>query len=213
MAPSSKSPEVNVSWRKPAAAGYVLIALTFFMMGGWAAYARIDSAVVASGTVTVDSNRKTLQHLEGGVVREILVREGSTVRQDEVLFRLDPTQARANAEIIRSQLDNAIGINARLLAEQRQLDAVEFPSELLDRRNDPVVARILADQERQFVERRASVFGQIQIMEARANQLRQEIEGLETERKSTIRQLETIAQELVGMHQLLKQGLIQINRV
>jgi HlyD family secretion protein len=213
MAPSSKSPEVNVSWRKPAAAGYVLIALTFFMMGGWAAYARIDSAVVASGTVTVDSNRKTLQHLEGGVVREILVREGSTVRQDEVLFRLDPTQARANAEIIRSQLDNAIGINARLLAEQRQLDAVEFPSELLDRRYDPVVARILADQERQFVERRASVFGQIQIMEARANQLRQEIEGLETERKSTIRQLETIAQELVGMHQLLKQGLIQINRV
>jgi len=213
MTSSTSTPQVNVRWRKPAAAGYVLIILTFVLMGGWAAYARIDAAVVAPGTITIDTNRKTLQHLEGGVVREILVREGATVRENEVLFRLDPTQAHANAEIIRSQLDNAIGINARLLAEQRQLEAVEFPIELLERRNDPVVARILADQERQFVERKASVYGQIQIMESRANQLRQEIEGLETERGSTVRQLDKIGQELGGMHHLLKLGLVQVSRV
>lgn len=212
-ASATTSPGVNVSWRKPALAGYALIIGTFVLMGGWAAYARIDSAVVASGTITIDTNRKTLQHLEGGVVREILVREGSTVREGDVLFRLDPTQARANAEIIRSQLDNAIGINSRLLSEQRQLASVEFPAELLERRLDPVVGRILADQERQFAERKSSVDGQIQILEARANQLRQEIEGLETERHATKRQLATIAQELVGMHQLLRQGLVQVSRV
>ncbi|MGL5116869.1 MAG: HlyD family type I secretion periplasmic adaptor subunit, partial [Beijerinckiaceae bacterium] len=187
--------------------------LTFVLMGGWSAYARIDAAVVAPGTVTVETNRKTLQHLEGGVVRGIFVREGSTVREGDALFRLDPTQARANAGIIRAQVDNAIGINARLLAEQQQLAMVEFPAELLDRRSEPLVARILADQERQFLERQASVNGQIQIMEARANQLRQEIEGLETERASTVRQLAKIAQELVGMHYLMKQGLVQVSRV
>lgn len=211
---SSKSfPQMNTSWRKPATMGYALILTSFFMMGGWAAYARIDAAVVATGTVTVELNRKTVQHFEGGVVREILVREGASVREGEVLFRLDPTQARASAEIVRSQLDSAIGAYARLRAEQRQLDAIEFPPELLERRAKPQVARILEEQQRQFMERRASVQGQIGILEARANQLRQEIEGLASERASTTRQIEKIAQELVGMHKLMKQGLIQFSRV
>lgn len=210
---AKRPPPTSTNWRKPAARGHMLIVTTFFVMGGWAAYARIDSAVVASGTVTVEINRKTAQHFEGGVVREILVREGTPVREGQILFRLDPTQARASADIIRSQLDSALGTYARLRAEQQRLDGIDFPPELLARRAEVRVARILEEQQRQFMERRASVEGQIGILEARANQLRQEIEGLESERASTTRQLEKIAQELVGMHRLMKQGLIQFSRV
>jgi HlyD family type I secretion membrane fusion protein len=194
-------------------AGYALILATFFVMGGWAAYARIDSAVIATGTVTVETNRKTVQHFEGGVAREILVREGLSVREGQVLFRLDPTQARASADIVRSQLDNAIATHARLLSEQRQHEAIEFPAELLARRAEPQVARILEENDRQFVERRASMRGQIGLLDARATLLRQEIEGLTSERTATMRQLEKIAQELEGMHKLQRQGLIQFSRV
>ena len=87
------------TWKKPAFFGILLIVTMFFGIGGWSAYAKLASAVVASGTINVESNRKTVQHLEGGIIREILVREGQRVKKGELLFRLDGTQARASAGV------------------------------------------------------------------------------------------------------------------
>lgn len=92
-------------WRVPAVAGYVVIVGTFLVLGGWSAFARLDSAITATGVVSAETNRKTVQHLEGGIVREIRVREGQHVQAGEVLFRLDLTQPKAGYELQRNQLD------------------------------------------------------------------------------------------------------------
>ena len=103
-------------WKVPAIAGYVVIVGTFLVLGGWSAFARLDSAITATGVVSAETNRKTVQHLEGGIVREIHVREGQHVQAGQVLFRLDLTQPKAGYELQRNQLDSAIAQEARLIA-------------------------------------------------------------------------------------------------
>ena len=88
-----------------AALGYAVIIFTFGILGVWSAVAKLDSAIIAQGLVTVESNRKTVQHFEGGIVREILVDEGQHVSQGDVLFRLDTTQSQASFDNQRAQLD------------------------------------------------------------------------------------------------------------
>jgi len=207
------APQGTTTWRRPALYGYLVIFLTFGVVGGWASYARIDSAVVAMGQVTVENNRKTVQHLEGGIVREILVREGQLVAANAVLFRLDPVQANANAEIVKNQLDTMVGSAARLQAEQARAEHITFPPELLERRDEPSIAKIIADQESQFRERRSSIAGQIGILESRTRQFQQEIDGLTVERAATIRQVETIKKELVDLRSLLDKSLVPRSRV
>ena len=133
-------------WRVPAIAGYVLIVGTFLVLGGWSAFARLDSAITATGVVSAETNRKTVQHLEGGIVREIHVREGQHVQAGQVLFRLDLTQPKAGYELQRNQLDSAIAQEARLIAERDGQDQIAFPQELLSA-DDPNVKRAIADQE------------------------------------------------------------------
>ena len=92
-------------WKRPAAVGYALIIFTFVVLGGWSAVAKLDSAVTAPGLVAEGSGRKSVQHLEGGIVKEILVREGEHVTAGQVLFRLDPTQAQSSFELLQNQMD------------------------------------------------------------------------------------------------------------
>ena len=98
----SEQGEFDAGWGRVATAGYVLIGLTFGVVGGWAAVAKIDRAVSASGVIAIETNRKTVQHLEGGAVREILVKEGQSVPQGAILFRLDDVQAKANSQLIQN---------------------------------------------------------------------------------------------------------------
>ena len=97
---SNRSPS---EWRPIAFAGYALIAMTFGVAGGWAAVAKLDKAIIATGSVETEANRKTVQHLEGGIVREILVKEGDHVAEGQVLFRLEQVQAEANNESLRNR--------------------------------------------------------------------------------------------------------------
>ena len=96
---SNRSPS---EWRPLAFAGYTLIAMTFGVAGVWAAVAKLDKAVIASGFVETETNRKTVQHLEGGIVRDILVKEGDHVVEGQVLFRLEQVQAEATNELLRN---------------------------------------------------------------------------------------------------------------
>ncbi len=134
-----------------------------------------------------------------------MVREGQLVAANAVLFRLDPVQDQANAEILKNQLDTLVGTSARLQAEQAKAEQITFPAELLERRNEPSVAKIISDQESQFKERRSSIAGQIGILESRTRQFQQEIDGLTVERAATIRQVDTIKKELVDLRSLHRQ--------
>jgi HlyD family type I secretion membrane fusion protein len=200
-------------WRRPALLGYLIIFLAFGVLGTWSAFARLDSAVVAPGVVTVESSRKTIQHFEGGMVREILVREGQHVQEGDVLFRLDGTQSQASADIARNQLAANLAQEARLIAERDGASLIDFPVELRGQMDRAIVKEVVKDQQQQFSERRASLEGQISILESRLKQYQTEIEGLAQEKGATERQLKFIEAELVDLHGLLEKALVQKSRV
>lgn len=199
---------LNDSYRGLAIAGFSVILLTFGVLGGWSALAPLDSAVVSPGVVTTESNRKTVQHFEGGIIRDILVKEGEHVERGQKLFRLDETQARAGVEINRNQFLQGKAREARLLAELTDADAITFPKDLTDEKDkNPAIAQIIADQVRQFEERKGSLNGQISILRSRRDQLRTEIEGVDRERAGMEQQVSFLDDELAGLRTLYEKGL------
>ncbi|MFO1151141.1 MAG: HlyD family type I secretion periplasmic adaptor subunit [Alsobacter sp.] len=201
------------NWKAPIAAAWLSI-LVFFGFGGvWAAVARLDQAAVAPGVVTPAMNRKTLQHYEGGIVREILVRDGDHVEEGQVLVRLEPTLAQASASSVRSQLAVAVAQEARLVAERDESPVLIFPEEVTSQASDPAVGRAMADQETQFRDRRANLTGQFSILQSRLRQLTEEQNGLVRLRDSSIEQVDKINSELVGLRELAEKKLIPITRV
>ena len=195
-------------------AGYALIILTFGVMGGWSAVARLDRGVVAQGIIMVEDNRKVVQHFEGGMVSEILVREGQSVAEGEQLVRLSPLQAGSGVEMVRTQLDSALALEASLSSELDGRDHVAFPGELVARRaGSPVLNRILQDQQIQFDERKRSRSSQVTLIEAKVVQLQTETEGIAVEKASTEKQIGFLDEELTGLRSLKERGLIPITRV
>ena len=194
--------------------GLGMILLAFGGVGIWAATAPLDSASRAPGTVTVESERKIVNHLDGGVVERIAVEEGDRVREGELLIQLDPTEARARTDSVRHQLDSALARRARLLAERDGLPAISFPAELVDRRNESQTVREAIDGERQqFRERRQSVEGRIAVQREKIEQLRDEIAGLKAERSAAERQVEILREELVDLRQLSDKGFFPKSRI
>jgi multidrug efflux pump subunit AcrA (membrane-fusion protein) len=110
---------VQTNHRSYARCGYTAIGLVFGGFGIWAALAPLDRAAIASGQVSVETDHKVVQHLEGGIIREILVKETQLVEEGDVLFRLQPTQAQANTDLLRKQIDAALAQEARHLAERK----------------------------------------------------------------------------------------------
>lgn len=207
------APPPPSDYRSMARAGYGLIAFTFLGLGGWAALARVDSAVIAPGVVAVESKRQVVQHLEGGIIAEILVQEGQEVAKDQVLFRLDPTQPRANDDSALAQLRAALALEARLLAERDDASVITFPPELSANASVPMVRDAMADQMTQFRDRRAAFEGQIGILNSRMEQFGHEIEGLGQERLSAEQQLVFIEDELSAVRALEQKGLVNKTRV
>ena len=199
-------------YRRFVLMGFTAVALSFGGFGGWAALAPIDSGAVAPAQVAVDTNRKPLQHLEGGIIREILVRESQRVSEGDVLFRLEPTQARANAELYRKQLDAAMALEARLVAEQGRSASIAWPRPLLDRRGVPEVAAAIIDQQRQFDDRRRSLNGQTRILEARIEQTTREMKGRQAVAKSQNGQIRSVEAEYAKVSPLAERGLYPVNK-
>lgn len=200
--------------RRATIAGYALIILTFGVMGGWAAVAPLDRGVVAQGIVMIEDSRKVVQHFEGGMVSEILVKEGQSVAEGALLVKLSPLQAGSNLDTIRNQLDSALALEASLVAEIDRRDSITFPEELLSRQaGSPVLARIIADQKQQFDERRRSRSAQVTLIEAKIQQLQTETEGIAVEKASTEKQIGFIDEELTGLRYLKENGLIPVTRV
>jgi len=193
--------------------GVVVILLTFGVFGTWAALASLTSAALAPGVIAVDSNWRTVQHLEGGIVAELLVRDGQVVEEGQVLLRLDPTRSDATLSIIDSQLVLALATQARLVAERDGAEEIALPPELVERAADPEVATIVAGQQLLFRARQDSMDGQTSILRQRIDQLEQEIEGLQVQQDATRQQFDLIQQELAGLKELFEQGYVPRTRI
>jgi HlyD family secretion protein len=202
-APAPQTPET----RGPVLAGLLIVLVAFGGFGSWAALAPLSSAAVAPGAVRVESNRKTVQHLEGGIIEELRVREGDAVQAGQVLVRLDHTQAAARHDALLHQYRSMRAAQARLVAERDGRAGIDFGDELESQRNDPRVTEILAGQERIFETRRRRYHGQIQILRQRVEQLGSQIGGLEAQLASEDQQLALIAEEMTDVASLVEKGL------
>lgn len=207
-----KSGTVN-SLRRFQVFGVLLVLVLAGGMGGWAAMASISGAVVATAQVVVESNTKKVQHLEGGIVSEISVRNGDRVQAGDVILRLDDTETRANLGIVNAQLFELSARLARLQAERDQADNLIFADFLLEAKDDPKVSRIMTGQEKLFLSRRAALAAKKDQLAQRVEQLQEEIRGLEAQRVSKEEQSRLIKLELEDLKKLLEKKLVPVSRV
>jgi HlyD family type I secretion membrane fusion protein len=189
------------------AAGIFMAVAGFGGFSAWATLAPLSSAAVAPGIVTADTNRKTVQHLDGGVISEILVRDGDRVEAGQVLMRLDDLETRSVVTLLEGQRRAYAAQEARLLAEQRHADRLIFPAPLTALRTDPEMDEILSGQERIFDSRRASLRGRITVTRQRIAQYDAQIGALNAQLASGRGQSALIREELVGVQELADKGL------
>ncbi|WP_428677615.1 HlyD family type I secretion periplasmic adaptor subunit [Reyranella sp.] len=199
--------------RKPLLIGVTACFLLVFGIGGWAATTQLSGAVIASGKLVVDTNVKKIQHPTGGVIGELLVKEGDRVKQGDVVVRLDGTQAKANLGIVTKSLEEMAARQARFEAERDNATAVEFPSDLTARASDPEIARLMTGEQRLFEMRRTARDGQKAQLREQIKQLNLQIEGTEAQEAAKGKELKLLAQELDGVRVLWKQNLVPISRV
>lgn len=197
---------------KPVAImGYVIVFITFGVFGSWAAVAKLDSAVVAPGTISLEGNRRVVQHLEGGLVEEILVEEADLVNEGDVVIRLSGVEARSNLEVITTRLNAARVIEARLLAERQLAEEVTFPEDILALQDNQAVADVVADQQQLFDDRRRIVKSQTDILSSRVEQINVQIEGLNLQRVSVERRIALQTERIERMRTGQAKGLIENN--
>ncbi|WP_256574233.1 MULTISPECIES: HlyD family type I secretion periplasmic adaptor subunit [unclassified Pseudomonas] len=191
--------------------GYLMLLVTFGLFGGWAALAPLDSSALAPGVVTVKSYRKTVQHLEGGIVRELRVHDGDLVKTGDVLLVLDNTQARSEMETTRSQLIAALQLQARLEAERDALpEPVAVPA--LDPA-DPRVQEARDSEARIFQTRRTSLLGEIGLQEKTIGQIEEQIRGFKAIIASKQMLAASYQDEIVDLRALLAEGYVDKQRL
>jgi HlyD family secretion protein len=167
--------------RRTLMAGVALAVIGFGGFGAWASLAPLSSAAVAAGVIVTDTNRKVVQHLDGGIVSEILVRDGGRVEAGQVLMRLDDLETRSAVTLLEDQRRAYAAQEARLLAERDGRDRLVFPEDLERLRGNPQMAEILTGQERIFESYQASLKGRIDVTRQRVAQYEAQIKAFEAQ--------------------------------
>ena len=203
----------NDSISKHIRYGSALVAILVFGLGGWAATGKFVGAVIAQGSVAIDSNVKKVQHPTGGVVGQLYVHDGDHVTAGQLLIRLDETASRADLEIVRKALNGLYARRARLAAELDGADAVVVPPQFADTGDDPDVKDALVSERKLFEARRKARLGQQDQLKQRIGQLDEEVAGLNAQKQGNDKEVALIEQELQGTRDLWKKNLIPLNRL
>lgn len=221
--------------------GMWMVVLVFGVLGIWSAIAKIDSAAIAPGKVVVDTNRKTISHLEGGLVEAILVRDGQIVEKNQPLIRLREVRAKAQVDLLRSQYYNGLAIEARLLAERDKKSEIAYPKELIgiknggpaiqkklentalssdartslmgDFKQTEYVSEIIRNQDSIFKSRMENIRGQLDILKTRISKFQQEIKGYTLQIESMGDQVGYLNDEIQVVQKLLAAGNAQRPRL
>ena len=187
-------------WGKPAMWGYIIIGLFFGGFGGFAAFAQLDSSIMAVGELRIDQDRRVVQHDAPGVITDILVRDGDHVEEGQVLLRLDPTVEIATLTRYQAERDGAS-------------ELVFPPSLVAAAESDPEIANILKNERAVFEARKVSIAGSMNLRLEQVEQIKEQIEGLKLDREATLEQLGYISEELEDVRTLYNKGLERKSRV
>lgn len=216
MASEPSDPNSGFSPTPYVIAGYVTIALAFGVFGSWASTAPLASGAVAGGTVSVYSSRKVVQHLEGGIVSEILVEEGAIVEAGDELVLLDRKQAQGNVSVLSARYALLRATEARLEAESVDAEEISFPEDIANSVALQVStggpSTFTALQETLFRDRKLTKAGQISILRVRIEQLEEELIGLEAQRRSLNEQMESIGEEVERLRRGQEGGFVAGNQ-
>ena len=190
-----------------------MTALLIGSVATWANTVNISGAVIAAGSLVVDSNVRKVQHLTGGVVKEIHVRDGVRVKQNDILVRLDETVTRSNLLIVTKNLDQLLARKARLEAERDDAPGIAFPKDLIVReQSEPETAHILAGERRLFELRREARKGEKDQLRERVVQLNKEVEGTTAQAAAKSREIDLIKTELARAQPLSDRNLYPITK-
>ena len=196
--------------RRFIVAGYVVIGVAFGVFGTWAATVPLASAVVAPGTVSVESDRKTIQHLEGGIVNQILVKEAQIVEAGDPLVILDPLQSQGNVAVLEGRQAFYAASQARLLAESIDATSFDMPKDLTTSTN-PAVIDAVNTQLKIFADRRASKDSKVSILQSQADQLQQSISGLNMQLQAIQSQLDSTNEQIARLQSGQDSGAVATN--
>lgn len=195
--------------RRTVRIGLGLIAIAFLGFGGWASFVPFSGAVIAPGVVKVEANRKTVQHLEGGIVAAINVRDGDQVVAGQILLELQSENVTASVEILSGQRDVEMAKSARLRAERERGKIIEFPPGLLSRKSQPAVATLLEGEERFFTTKRAALDGQKKLLATQKEQGGREIAALREQVAAEDRAIALYREELDANQELERKQFVQ----
>jgi HlyD family type I secretion membrane fusion protein len=213
MQPPADGAAPSDSIGRVALAGWLIIALFFGGVGAWATTAPLNGAVVANAVVKVDGNRKSIQHLDGGIIKELRVKEGDRVNAGDILVVLDETQARAEYQVLSQEYIFLRATETRLWSEYNRREQMVVPDELKPASEDAYFKEIWTGQVKQFDSRRAAIEGQRNVIREKINQLQSQITGTQAQVKSFTDQITSIKAEAVSIAPLVEKGLIARPRI
>lgn len=205
--------ELPLTTRPQAMLGAIVIAATLGIGLLWSTLAPIAGAAIAPGVVVATGQNKSVQHLEGGIIEEILVHEGDMVEVGTPLIRMSETAARANLTRISTQLDALRLIEARYIAERDGLAEIALPDDLHKRLTEASLASLLDGQKREFAARRQSFESQLSVLQKQIDATAEQITGLEAQRTSADSQMQLIQEELKDTRGLYKKGFAPKTRL
>jgi HlyD family secretion protein len=213
MTDSSVERGARPSIRLHLIVGLAVVVVLAGGLGGWASTAQISGALIAPGAIVVESNVKKVQHPTGGVVGEVLAKDGDLVKVGDVVVRLDDTVTKASLAIVNKNLYGLWARGARLEAEQQGLDRIVFPLSLLERADDPDAKNVMTSESKLFEVRTTGRSGQKSQLRERIAQLNEEIGGLTAQEKAKDQEIALVQKELAGVRDLYDKHLVQISRL
>ena len=203
--------DLPISDRRTRRLGFSILIVVFGIFGTWAAFAPLDGAVHAPGVVTVQTYRKTVEHLEGGIVKDVLAHDGDMVRKGDPLIILDDGQLRAEYDMTHNQLIAAKAMEARLIAERDNLSAINFGS--MVEAGSPRGIEARTGEIQVFSARRGARLGQISVLQERIGQLNQQIKGTDSMIGTKNNLEKSYSGEITELTDLLSQGFIDKQRM